>query len=174
MKGFIVIGLLLIANLAQSQCVVEKRDSILLKGVQSQVIDSVICYGKTFIGLRYKYGGSSAKGFDCSGFIKYIFHKYGLVLPHDSRAYANFGEKIDSVDVQKIKKGDIMLFKGSNLKSKRIGHVSLVIDVKDNEILMLHSCRRGVVIDNYFDSDYYLKRFAGIRRISNSNETVYR
>ena len=169
MKGFVVVGLLLSANLVQSQSIMEKKDSILFKGEKKQVIDSVICYGKTFIGLRYKYGGFSAKGFDCSGFIKYIFNKYGLVLPHDSRAYANFGEKIDSVDVQKIKKGDIMLFKGSNLKSKRIGHVSLVIEVKQDEILILHSCRRGVVIDNYLDSDYYLKRFAGVRRISGGN-----
>ncbi len=169
MKGFIVVGLLLSANLARSQSVAEKGDSILFKVDQNQVIDSVICYGKTFLGLRYKYGGASAKGFDCTGFMKYIFNKYGLVLPHDSRAYVNLGEKIDSVDVQKIKKGDILLFKGSNLKSKRIGHVSLVIEVKENEILMLHSCRRGVVIDNYLDSDYYLKRFAGVRRIGSGN-----
>jgi len=169
MKGFIVVGLLLIANLAQSQNVVGTGDSILMKEDQNQVIDSVICYGKTFMGLRYKYGGTSPKGFDCSGFIQYIFNKYGLVLPHDSRAYANFGEKIDSADVQEIKKGDILLFKGSNLKSKRIGHISLVIEVKENEILMIHSCRRGVVIDNYLDSAYYLKRFAGVRRISGGN-----
>jgi hypothetical protein len=73
-------------------------------------------------------------------------------------------EITDSLNLQ-VRKGDILLFKGSNLKSKRIGHVSLVVEVNEKEILMLHSCRRGVIIENYLDSDYYLKRFAGVRRI---------
>jgi murein DD-endopeptidase / murein LD-carboxypeptidase len=129
----------------------------------AQVVDSAINYGKSFIGLAYKYGGISTSGFDCSGFLKHIFNKYGLILPHSSRDYANLG---DTISLKEIKKGDVLLFKGSNLKSKRIGHVSLVVEVTENEILMLHSCRRGVLIENYLDSDYYLKRFVGIRRLN--------
>jgi len=170
MKGLWIGLIVVITNVAKSQGVSEKKDSVTIKiEANNQVLDSIICFGKSFIGLKYKYGGYSTSGFDCSGFLKFIFNKYGLALPKDSRSYAEFGEKIDSVDIQEIKKGDIMLFKGSNLKSKRIGHVSLVIDVNENEVLMLHSCRRGVIIDNYLDSDYYLKRFVGIRRIGLSN-----
>jgi len=127
------------------------------------IVDSVIHYGKSLIGLTYKYGGSSISGFDCSGFLKHIFDKYGLTLPHDSREYVHCG---DTVSLNEIKKGDVLLFKGSNIKSKRIGHVALVIEVNENEILMLHSCRRGVVIDNYLDSDFYMKRFLGVRRLN--------
>jgi cell wall-associated NlpC family hydrolase len=166
MKGLITLLLLFSSNLCWSQ-EITKSDSVVLNKecIQdiTQVVDSAINYGKSFIGLAYKYGGTSTSGFDCSGFIKHIFNKYGLILPHSSRDYANIG---DTISLKEIKKGDILLFKGSNLKSKRIGHVSIVVEVAENEILMLHSCRRGVLIENYLDSDFYLKRFVGVRRLN--------
>lgn len=166
MKGLITVLLLFSSYLCRSQEIL-KSDSVVItkECIQdiAQVVDSAINYGKSFIGLAYKYGGTSTSGFDCSGFLKHIFNKYGLILPHSSREYANIG---DTVSLKEIKKGDILLFKGSNLKSKRIGHVSIVIEVTENEILMLHSCRRGVLIENYLDSDFYLKRFVGVRRLN--------
>jgi len=166
MKGLITLLLLFSSYLCWSQEIAKSDSSVMAKESTqdiAQVVDSAINYGKSFIGLAYKYGGTSTSGFDCSGFLKHIFNKYGLMLPHSSRDYANIG---DTISLKEIKKGDILLFKGSNLKSKRIGHVSIVVEVTENEILMLHSCRRGVLIENYLDSDFYLKRFVGVRRLN--------
>ena len=132
-----------------------------------QVLDSVLNYGKTLIGRRYRYGGLSPAGFDCSGFIKYIFRKYGIKLPHSSREYANVGQIIPKDSIGSVHKGDILVFKGRNSKSKRIGHVAIVLEANENEILMMHSCcDKGVAIENYLISPYYLKRLIGIRRLT--------
>jgi len=133
----------------------------------SLVMDSVLDYGKTLIGHRYRYGGLSPAGFDCSGFMKYIFRKYGITLPHCSREYAQIGEVIPKDSIGIVHKGDFLLFKGRNSKSKRIGHVAIVIEVKENEILMIHSCcDKGVAIENYLTSAYYLNRLIEIRRMA--------
>ena len=133
----------------------------------SQVMDSVLDFGKTLIGRRYRYGGLSPAGFDCSGFMKYIFRKYGITLPHCSREYTQIGEVIPKDSIGTVHKGDFLLFKGRNSKSKRIGHVAIVIEVKENEILMIHSCcDKGVAIENYLISPYYLKRLIEIRRMA--------
>jgi len=133
----------------------------------SQVIDSVLNYGKHLIGRRYRYGGSSPSGFDCSGFISYIFRKYGYSFPHSSREYVHVGEFISKDSIRNVQRGDILLFKGRNWKSRRIGHVSIVVEANENEILMLHSCcDKGVAIENYLTAPYYLKRLVGIRRLT--------
>jgi hypothetical protein len=132
----------------------------------SQVIDSVLDFGKTLIGCRYRYGGLSVAGFDCSGFMKYIFQKYGIALPHCSREYIHVGEVISKDSIGRVRKGDFLIFKGRNSKSKRIGHVAIVIEVNEKEIKMIHSCcDKGVAIENYLISPYYLKRLIEIRRL---------
>ncbi|MDP3443195.1 MAG: NlpC/P60 family protein, partial [Ignavibacteria bacterium] len=54
-------------------------------------IDSLINYTKKFIGTPYRYGGRSEKGFDCSGFVYYVFKNFGLELPPSSRSQVNVG-----------------------------------------------------------------------------------
>lgn len=131
------------------------------------VIDSVINYGKTLLGRKYRYGGLTPAGFDCSGFLKYIFKKYGITLPHSSREYAAVGRKLPKDSIVNVQPGDILVFKGRNSKSKRIGHVAIVIENNNNQILMMHSCcDKGVAIENYLEAPYYLKRLVGIRRLS--------
>lgn len=154
-------------------CKIEKQ-SILAQQPQmndiSLVIDSALNYGKTLIGRRYRYGGLSPAGFDCSGFLKYIFRKYGVTLPHSSREYANVGEIIPKDSIGTVRRGDILIFKGRNSKSKRIGHVAIVIETNGNEILMIHSCcDKGVAIENYLMAPYYLKRLIGIRRLNGNS-----
>ena len=137
------------------------------KSNSTQVIDSALNLGKKLIGHRYKYGGSSLSGFDCSGFISYIFRKYGCTFPHSSRAYSQIGETICKDSIKTLRKGDILLFKGLNSKSTRIGHVSIVVEASESQILMLHSCcDKGVAIENYTTSEYYPKRLIAIRRIT--------
>ncbi len=127
------------------------------------VLNEVIVFAKTYLGAPYKFRGSTGVGFDCSGFINHIFKPFGYSMPLSSSSYAFIGE---SIDLSNLKKGDFMLFKGRNINSSRIGHVAMVIesDIPNNVLKIIHSTRRGVVIDNYFTSGYYSQRFIMGRR----------
>lgn len=127
------------------------------------ITDSVIAICKQQLGLPYKYGGNSTQtGFDCSHFVAYGFGKLGVSLPCSSAGMATAGEE---VSLDQVQPGDILLFKGRNEANARVGHVSLVIEVGPGVIKMIHSCNRGVVIDNYYDMKYYTARFLQARRI---------
>ncbi len=139
------------------------RDSVKTTARSEFVIDSVITFGKKFLGLHYKYGGTTPQGFDCSGYVSYIFNKFGYHLPHSSSAMATVGEKID---IKKAQKGDFIYFKGRSTKTNRVGHVALIIKADSGQITMMHSCHRGVLIEKYNQSDYYKNRFLMVRRCS--------
>ena len=127
------------------------------------ITDSVIAVAKQSLGLRYCYGGNSPQtGFDCSHFVAHAFGKLGVILPGSSVALATTGTEIPLDSVQP---GDLMFFKGRNINATRVGHVALVIEVAPGSIKMIHSCNRGVVIDEYFDMKYYTARFLQARRI---------
>jgi Cell wall-associated hydrolases (invasion-associated proteins) len=173
MKSIIVILLIFIPLISEAQFDSTKTVTQLTENQKAsqvnlpQVIDSVINYGKTLLGRKYRYGGLTPAGFDCSGYLKYIFKKYGITLPHSSREYATVGRKLPKDSIVNVHPGDILVFKGRNSKSKRIGHVAIVIENNNNQILMMHSCcDKGVAIENYLEAPYYLKRLVGIRRLS--------
>ncbi len=143
------------------------HDTVFLSYEDSLCIDSVlnevIYYAKTYLGTPYKFRGAAGEGFDCSGFINHIFLPYGYLMPSSSSGYTIIGIHMD---INNLQKGDFMLFKGRNVNSTRIGHVAMVIeaDIPNNVLKIIHSTRRGVVIDNYFTSAYYNQRFImGIR-----------
>jgi cell wall-associated NlpC family hydrolase len=136
-----------------------------------EMIDSIITYGKKYIGTPYRYGGKGPKAFDCSGFVSFLFQPYGLSMPVSSKAYVNVGEEID---VSEARKGDFALFRGRNASSQGVGHVALVIDVnEDGSVLILHATvHKGVTIDNMTTQDYYIKRYLSMRRITPACESA--
>jgi len=135
------------------------------------MIDSVISYAKNYMGVPYKYGGKNEKGFDCSGFMYYIFEPFGLQLPYSSKAYGELGKEVDASEARK---GDFALFKGRNASSTGIGHVALVVDVDENGyIYIIHATlHKGITIDNMSNQDYYIKRYITIRRLSPPCEVI--
>ena len=124
-------------------------------------IDSIIAYGKNFVGKPYRYKTSTGAIFDCSGFLSFIFDSMNYKIPRSSGAIFNFSKPIELKDV---KKGDMLFFKGRNLENKRIGHVSLVIDVNERGPIMMHSSRHGIVIEEYKKA-YYKARFLNAGRL---------
>lgn len=127
-------------------------------------VDSLIAFSKKFVGTPYRYGGRTEKGFDCSGFMYYIFRQYGMELPPSSRSQVNVGSPIA---IDSVRKGDLMFFKGRNIKSSSIGHVALVIDVSENnkDVQIIHSTRHGLKIDWLTEEPYFRKRFVASRRV---------
>jgi len=125
-------------------------------------VDAIISYAKSFLGVPYRYGGSTPSGFDCSGFINYIFGNFGFSLVRSSYGLAEIGETISLNDIQP---GDLMFFKGSNVNSTNVGHVGMVIEVTANELKFIHSANGGVQITNFKTSKYYIQRYVKTKRL---------
>lgn len=124
--------------------------------------EALVKYAKEFMGLRYRRGGGSSKGFDCSGFTSYVFAHFSIKLPHTSSGQSLYG--ID-VPMARLMKGDLIFFKGANLRKRYIGHVGIVISEKGEPVRFIHSSTsEGVRIDN-LSSYYYRLRFVKGKRI---------
>ncbi len=127
------------------------------------IVDSIIAWGKKYLGKPYRFKESPSTTLDCSGFICHIFNKFNIELPRTSGSISLETKKIPLKEVQK---GDLLFFKGRSLSSSTVGHVGMVIDVDGENIKMMHSCRRGIVIDDYL-LQYYKDRFLHAGRINN-------
>ena len=68
---------------------------------------AIIDYAKTLIGIKYVYGGETTKGFDCSGFVKYVFNHFGISLERTSRDQARGGKPVKKSE---LKPGDLVFF----------------------------------------------------------------
>jgi len=125
-------------------------------------VDAIINYAKSFLGVPYRYGGTTPSGFDCSGFINYIFGNFGFDLVRTSYGLAELGT---TVKLSEIQPGDLMFFKGSNVNSSSVGHVALVVEVTPDAIKFIHSANTGVRIDNFKTSQYYIQRYIKTKRL---------
>ena len=107
----------------------------------SDVRVSICEYAKQFLGNRYVFGGSNlTKGTDCSGFTMRVYQKFGISLPHSSRAQANMGTKIKASEA---KPGDLFFYGGG---SGYINHVALYIG--GGQVIHASSPKTGIRISN--------------------------
>lgn len=140
-----------------------------LRPKNSEQVDEIVNFAKKLLGTPYHYAGSTPSGFDCSGFINYVMGSFGMELTRTSGGLAEFGETVKLAD---IRPGDLMFFKGRNASSTRVGHVALVVEVTPDAIRFIHaSSSRGVVIDNFKTSKYYIPRFIKAKRLDYGGAT---
>jgi len=133
------------------------------KKVYKPLADSLIAYAFSYMGRNYKRGGTGLRGFDCSGYTLTVFKHFGIKLPHTSAGQALIGFEIKQKQIQK---GDLVFFRGRSRRSKRIGHVGIVISEKGQPVRFIHSSTSdGVRIDR-LDAPYYKVRFLKANRIS--------
>ena len=112
------------------------------------------------IGVKYKAGGTTKSGFDCSGLVFNAFESENIKLPRSSYEQAKIGKIINIDDAQK---GDLIFFKTN--KSKQINHVGLITEVNSTDIKFVHSSTsKGVIISSTKES-YYQNSFVQINRI---------
>ncbi|GAB2561194.1 C40 family peptidase [Spirosoma aerophilum] len=129
---------------------------------QIPLVHNVIDFAKAHLAVRYRSGGTTTKGFDCSGFTRFCFNKFGITLPHSSAAQGNVGAAVEKESAQP---GDLILFKGHSSGGNRIGHVGLITEVIGDRIKFIHSAWNGGVRYDYLSASYYHNRFMGIRRV---------
>jgi len=122
-------------------------------------------YAKKFIGTRYKSGGKAAKGFDCSGFVGYVFKKFGMKLGACSTEMFRLGY---DVETNEALAGDLIFFKrGKNSKSG-ISHVGIVVESTAKGLKFIHSASSKGVTISYLKDPYYSAHFVGVKRVIDS------
>ncbi len=129
----------------------DPKDTVITKKVKrkkykNQKADAVIASAMSYTGVRYRYGGTTKKGMDCSGLVHVALKENAIEFPRVSYVMANEGKRIK---VKEVRKGDLLFFK-TKKSGKRINHVGLVVDVDGNEIKFIHSTSsRGVIVSSF-------------------------
>ena len=125
--------------------------------IPTLAVPEIVTTALSFRGVPYQYGGSSpVTGFDCSGFVQYVFAQYGLRLPREVRDQYREGEEIERDDVQA---GDLIFFE---TVSRGASHVGLAIG---GDQFVHAPSSTGVVRVERFTSSYWGPKFVGARRI---------
>lgn len=112
------------------------------------------------IGVRYKAGGTTKNGFDCSGLVFSTFESENITLPRSSYQQSKIGR---IVKMQQAQKGDLIFFKTN--KSNQINHVGLIVEINSDEIKFVHSSTSKGVIISSTNEPYYKNSFVQINRI---------
>lgn len=120
----------------------EMKKSLLRDFHLKHLADSLVRYALSLEGKPYRYGGKSPKGFDCSGFIYFVFTEFGFDPNRTSRAQSLQG---DQIELAQAKKGDLLFFTGTNQQKRQVGHVGLVISKPHEEVRFVHSSSVGGV-----------------------------
>ncbi len=129
--------------------------------------DSLIYFSKLQLGKNYNYANCTPQtGFDCSGFVYYVFKHFNVEVPRSSSQYQKFGK---TIPMDSCKIGDIIVFTGTDASKRSPGHVGIILSEPGNEITFIHSSSDkrtpGVKISNFKDSPNYKKRFIKIVRV---------
>ncbi|WP_338790835.1 C40 family peptidase [Bernardetia sp. MNP-M8] len=147
----------------------EKEDT---NSERNEFVASVLETATALEGVPYVYAGKSPKGFDCSGFVYYVFKNHDIALPASSRMYDNVGK---TITLENAKEGDIICFTGTDPSIDRTGHVGIVVENNPDEpIKFIHatSGKKYSVAYSTLSKDgsgHYAKRFRSIRRVSPKN-----
>jgi probable lipoprotein NlpC len=116
---------------------------------------AVAVLARSLIGTPYRNGGADAAGFDCSGFVRYVFGELGVGLPRSVGEQAATGK---SVDRGGLRKGDVVFFK---VEGRTVSHVGIVVGADS----FVHApSSRGRVREESLSLAYWQSRFAGARR----------
>ncbi len=129
----------------------------------------LVAFAKTLIGIPYKYASTDPQqGFDCSGFITYVFNHFNIKVPRSSVDFTNV---LLEASLEEAKPGDLILFTGTDSTIRIVGHMGIVTSNSNNEILFIHSTSGkayGVTITPL--NDYYTSRFVKVIRIFSQND----
>ncbi len=135
---------------------------LLVKEVKMrQIKDSLISFAQNYEGRPYRYGAKGPKSFDCSGFVKFVYKHFNLDLNRTSSDQSNQGEEIP---VELAQKGDLLFFTGSNKKTRKVGHVGIVVSEPHENLRFIHAASHGGIKISELDG-YFQPRLLQARRL---------
>jgi len=136
---------------------------ILDKDINSITRQQLVTYAKTWVGIPYLDASvDPTKGFDCSGFITYVFNHFQIAVPRSSVDFSNVGK---TIDVLSAKEGDLILFTGTVDSIRIVGHMGIVTENTDT-LRFIHSTSGkayGVTVSAF--TEHYKKRFVKVVRV---------
>ncbi len=122
----------------------------------SSVHDDIVSSARDQLGTPYLYGGTTPSGFDCSGFIRYVFNEVGIQLPRTSASQYRAGK---SVSKSNLEVGDLVFFNTTGAAPSHSG-----IYIGSNQFIHASSSN-GISISNINDPHYWGSRYIGARRV---------
>ena len=139
-----------------------------IAGNDTSLAEKIVAFAKKQLGVTYKYCSMSPEaGFDCSGFINYVFNHFNIQVPRSSVDFTNAGTE---VPLGNCKPGDLILFTGTNSKIRTVGHIGLVIANDKGNVTFIQStsgAEYGVTITPL--NQGYMDRFVKVISILDSN-----
>ena len=138
-----------------SQTQVSRAAEIAPQPHNADLATQVLEYAQKFVGVKYVYGGGTPKGFDCSGFTRYVFAHFNIDVPRSAAEYDSIGTKISRKD---IKPGDLVLL--DRYWNNELGHVGIYMG---NDKFIHASSRKGKVVIAKLSE--YSGTLLGIRRV---------
>lgn len=122
---------------------------------------SLVDIAMSKIGTPYYYGGTGSPGFDCSGFVQYVYRQIGIRLPHKASSQATYGYDVEK---ENLRVGDLVFF-SNTYSPDNITHVGIYIG--GNRIIHASTGTRSVTIDYLTSKGYFTNNYVGARRILN-------
>lgn len=127
----------------------------------SEEAKTIVKYAKTFDGTRYKYGGTTKRGMDCSGLIYTSYKKHNVNLPRTTAGLQGTG---DWIDLKNVNVGDLVFF-ATKKNSRKVNHVGIVTNVRTGNVEFIHaSSSRGVMVSSLAEKYWYFS-FVQARRV---------
>ena len=129
-----------------------------------ELVDEILDYAKTFIGVPYRLGAGGPDLVDCSGFTLDVFQEFGYMLPHNSQAQFKMARPVESFS--DLRKGDLVFF-GSRGSIRDIGHVGIVVDIDLDRGMFrfIHASTSNGVEIQRSTQPYFMMRYIGAGRI---------
>lgn len=129
----------------------------------------LIYFARTLTGIHYKYGSIDPnQGFDCSGFITYVFNHFGIIVPRSSVDFTHSGREID---LKNAKPGDLILFTGTDSTIRTVGHMGILVTSPKDGLTFIHSTsgKANGVTETPLNA-YYMGRYMKTIRIFPKND----
>jgi cell wall-associated NlpC family hydrolase len=127
-------------------------------------------FAVTLLKTPYKEAGKGTDGFDCSGFVSYVYKHVGLDLPSGTKMLIKYGEEVYP---SKAKPGDLIFFTGTAKNSTEVGHVGIVVSkIGDDDMKFIHSSsneKEHYVKFDTLSSPGYTRRFMMVKRVLNQD-----
>lgn len=134
-----------------------ERAEVPMEPIAPDMPGTVVATALEFRGVPYVNGGTDPSGFDCSGFVQYVFGRHGTQLPREVHDQYRTGRR---VDVNEVRPGDLLFFQTIGRGASHVG-----VAIGGGQFVHAPSSR-GVVRVERYDSSYWSSRFVGARRVA--------
>jgi len=132
----------------------------------------LVNFACSLAGTTYKYGSADPlHGFDCSGFVTYVFNHFGIAVPRTS---VDFTPVQRPIPLQQAKLGDLILFTGLDSSHRIVGHMGIISSTPGEPLRFMHSTsgKNQGVVETDFHTRYYENRYIKVIRIFPQNDEV--